>query len=148
MHEKVPRTFYFIVSSPGGVAEAIFNVNFTLKHKTTGSSQLSSSSSSSSSSGPFGSSSLASAASASASGGGLSSGGSGYKINTNTINNLPGNSLDEDEELMEPEEIHFPIFGSGANCPLSVCKHHSTLYRCYSVLLALLTCFRYVLLKY
>lgn len=149
MHEKVPRTFYFIVSSPGGVAEAIFNVNFTLKHKTGGSSLLSTSSSSSS--GPFGSSSLSSAsASSAASGGGLSSGGSGYKINTNTINNLPGNGLDENEELMEPEEIHFPIFGNGANCPLShLCKHHSTLYRCYSVLLlALLTCFRYVLLRY
>ncbi|XP_055537751.1 uncharacterized protein LOC129725692 [Wyeomyia smithii] len=164
MHEKVPRTFYFIVSSPGGVAEAIFNVNFTLKHKTTGSSLSSFSASSASSSGGsvgiFGSasssfpsvssSSSSSSSSASASGGGgLSSGGSGYKINTNTINNMPNNGLDEDEELMEPEEIHFPIFGSGANGPsLLICKHYSTLYRCYSVLLALLTCFRYVLLKY
>lgn len=158
MHEKVPRTFYFIVSSPGGVAEAIFNVNFTLKHKAGGASlqstYSSSSSSSSSSSGPFGSSSLSSASASGSGGGGgnggLSSGGSGYKINTNTINNLPGNSLDEDEELMEPEEIHFPIFGNGANCPLSLCKHHSTLYRCYYsvLLLALLTYFRYVLLKY
>ncbi|XP_034124355.1 uncharacterized protein LOC117581330 isoform X2 [Drosophila guanche] len=34
MHERVPRTFYFIVSSPGGVAEAIFNVNFTKRHRT------------------------------------------------------------------------------------------------------------------
>ncbi|KAL5289173.1 hypothetical protein ACFFRR_009389 [Megaselia abdita] len=32
MHERVPRTFYFIVSSPGGVAEAIFKVNFTLRY--------------------------------------------------------------------------------------------------------------------
>ncbi|XP_033254513.1 uncharacterized protein LOC117193974 [Drosophila miranda] len=34
MHERVPRTFYFIVSSPGGVAEAVFNVNFTKRHRT------------------------------------------------------------------------------------------------------------------
>lgn len=33
MHERVPRTFYFVVSSPGGVAEAQFQINFTLKHK-------------------------------------------------------------------------------------------------------------------
>lgn len=33
MHERVPRTFYFVVSSPGGVAEARFQINFTLKHK-------------------------------------------------------------------------------------------------------------------
>lgn len=33
MHERVPRTFYFVVSSPAGVAETIFQVNFTLKHK-------------------------------------------------------------------------------------------------------------------
>lgn len=58
MHERVPRTFHFIVSSPGGVAEAIFRVNFTLKHKTM------------------------------------------------------SNSVDEEEELSEPEEIHFPVFGS------------------------------------
>lgn len=32
MHERVPRTFYFIVSSPIGAAEAIINVNFTIKH--------------------------------------------------------------------------------------------------------------------
>lgn len=32
MHEKVPRTFYFIVSTPAGVAEAVINVNFTTKH--------------------------------------------------------------------------------------------------------------------
>ncbi|XP_034479198.1 uncharacterized protein LOC117785349 [Drosophila innubila] len=33
MHERVPRTFYFIVSTPGGVAEAVFNVNFTKRHR-------------------------------------------------------------------------------------------------------------------
>jgi hypothetical protein len=32
MHEKVPRTFYFIVSTPAGVAEDIIEVNFTTKH--------------------------------------------------------------------------------------------------------------------
>ncbi|XP_055706512.1 uncharacterized protein LOC129803756 [Phlebotomus papatasi] len=62
MHERVPRTFYFVVSSPGGVAEAIFHVNFTLRHKTM------------------------------------------------------SNSVDDgdDEELSEPEEIHFPVFGSNS----------------------------------
>lgn len=60
MHERVPRTFYFIVSSPGGVAEAIFRVNFTHRHKTM------------------------------------------------------SNSVDEEEELSEPEEIHFPVFGSSS----------------------------------
>ncbi|KAH8402479.1 hypothetical protein KR009_012334, partial [Drosophila setifemur] len=34
MHERVPRTFYFVVSTPGGVAEAVFNVNFTKRHRT------------------------------------------------------------------------------------------------------------------
>jgi hypothetical protein len=33
MHEKVQRTFYFVVSTPGGVAEAVINVNFTTKHQ-------------------------------------------------------------------------------------------------------------------
>ncbi|EDW79744.1 uncharacterized protein Dwil_GK17853 [Drosophila willistoni] len=33
MHERVPRTFYFIVSTPGGVAEAVFHVNFTKRHR-------------------------------------------------------------------------------------------------------------------
>ncbi|KAH8297299.1 hypothetical protein KR044_010285 [Drosophila immigrans] len=33
MHERVPRTFYFIVSTPGGVAEAVFNVNFTKRNR-------------------------------------------------------------------------------------------------------------------
>lgn len=63
MHERVQRTFSFIVSSPGGVAEAIFKVNFTVRHKTM------------------------------------------------------SNSVDEtdEEELREPEEIHFPDFGSSHN---------------------------------
>ncbi|XP_054737939.1 uncharacterized protein LOC129244344 [Anastrepha obliqua] len=61
MHERVPRTFYFIVSSPGGVAEAIFKVNFTMRYR--------------------------------------------------TVSNMVD---DEEEELSEPEEIHFPVFGAGA----------------------------------
>ncbi|XP_050326513.1 uncharacterized protein LOC126757008 [Bactrocera neohumeralis] len=61
MHERVPRTFYFIVSSPGGVAEATFKVNFTMR----------------------------------------------YRAVSNTVD-------DEEEELSEPEEIHFPVFGAGA----------------------------------
>lgn len=61
MHERVPRTFYFIVSSPGGVAEAIFKVNFTLRYRT---------------------------------------------ISNNAVDD------EEDEELSEPEEIHFPVFGN------------------------------------
>jgi hypothetical protein len=86
MHERVPRTFYFIVSSPNGVAEAIFNVNFTLKHN-------------------------------------------------KKTNSMP-NSIDEDEELMEPEEIHFPIFGSSSNC------NFKKYYRYYYYLIVLLmTCF-------
>nr|XP_016943330.1 irregular chiasm C-roughest protein [Drosophila suzukii] len=64
MHERVPRTFYFVVSTPGGVAEAVFNVNFTKRHR-----QLS-----------------------------------------NSIDD------DEEEELNQPEQIHFPVFnGSPAN---------------------------------
>ena len=61
-----------MVSSPGGVAEAIFKVNFTVRHKTM------------------------------------------------------SNAVDEadEEELSEPEEIHFPVFGSSQNpiiaCPLLV----------------------------
>lgn len=31
MHERVPRTLYFIVSSPNGLAEAQFHINFTRK---------------------------------------------------------------------------------------------------------------------
>uniref|UniRef100_A0A182M3B3 Uncharacterized protein n=1 Tax=Anopheles culicifacies TaxID=139723 RepID=A0A182M3B3_9DIPT len=112
MHEKVPRTFYFIVSSPGGVAEAVFKVNYTLKHKQMGSS--SGASASGAGSGTFGSPfSLSSSSSASGSGTTVNGGSTGYKINTNTINTVPGNGLDDDEELMEPEEIHFPIFGTG-----------------------------------
>lgn len=63
MHERVQRTFSFVVSSPGGVAEAIFKVNFTVRQKTM------------------------------------------------------SNSVDDtdDEELSEPEEIHFPVFGSSPN---------------------------------
>ncbi|XP_073846288.1 irregular chiasm C-roughest protein teiresias [Musca autumnalis] len=59
MHERVPRTFYFIVSSPGGVAEAVIKVNFTLR----------------------------------------------YRPLANVID-------EEEEELSEPEEIHFPVFGT------------------------------------
>lgn len=58
MHERVPRTFYFIVSSPTGLAEAQFHINFTRKR------------------------------------------------------NVISNSVDGgDEELRDPEEIHFPAFG-------------------------------------
>lgn len=67
MHERVPRTFHFVVSSPGGVAETIFHVNFTLKHK----------------------------------------------VMSNSVND------DDDEELSEPEEIHFPVFGRGAAISVS-----------------------------
>ena len=111
MHEKVPRTFYFIVSSPGGVAEAVFKVNYTLKHKQMGSGA------SGAGSGTFGSpfSLSSSVSSSSGSGTTVTGGSSGYKINTNTINTVPGNGLDDDEELMEPEEIHFPIFGTGGS---------------------------------
>ena len=101
MHDRVPRIFYFIVSSPGGVAEAVFNVNFTLKHKTTGSLNN-----------KF-----------------------NNNINSNS-NNLP-NSIDEDEELMEPEEIQFPIFGSSSGLHMNNNNN-----RCYLILLlVLLTCF-------
>lgn len=31
MHERIPRTFYFIVSTPTGLAEAQFHINFTRK---------------------------------------------------------------------------------------------------------------------
>ncbi|XP_017068964.1 irregular chiasm C-roughest protein [Drosophila eugracilis] len=66
MHERVPRTFYFIVSTPGGVAEAVFNVNFTKRHR-----QLS-----------------------------------------NSIDD------DEEEELNQPEQIHFPVF---SGCTTKAC---------------------------
>ncbi|XP_055855752.1 uncharacterized protein LOC129918993 isoform X2 [Episyrphus balteatus] len=59
MHERVPRTFYFIVSTPSGVAEAVFKVNFTIR----------------------------------------------YRSMTNKMDN-------DDEELSEPEEIQFPVFGT------------------------------------
>lgn len=58
MHERVPRTFYFIVSSPNGLAEAQFHINFTHKR------------------------------------------------------NVISNAVNGDEELLNPEEIHFPVFGS------------------------------------
>lgn len=77
MHERVPRTFYFIVSSPGGVAEAIFKVNFTMRYRT-----------------------------------------------------LSNNAIDEEEEeLSEPEEIHFPVFGAGSESSVSSCcaKRYLTL---------------------
>lgn len=58
MDERVPRTFYFIVSSPNGVAEAQFHINFTRKRT------------------------------------------------------ILSNSVDSSgEELRDPEEIHFPVFG-------------------------------------
>lgn len=52
-----------MVSSPGGVAEAIFKVNFTVRHKTM----------------------------------------------SNAVDDA------DEEELSEPEEIHFPVFGSSHN---------------------------------
>lgn len=67
MHERVPRTFYFIVSSPNGIAEAQFHINYTRKR------------------------------------------------------NVISNSVDgSDEELRDPEEIHFPVFGRGHS------QHHHT----------------------
>lgn len=58
MDERVPRLFYFIVSSPNGVAEAQFHINFTRKRT------------------------------------------------------ILSNAVDSsDEELRDPEEIHFPVFG-------------------------------------
>uniref|UniRef100_A0A182WDR3 Uncharacterized protein n=1 Tax=Anopheles minimus TaxID=112268 RepID=A0A182WDR3_9DIPT len=115
MHEKVPRTFYFVVSSPGGVAEAVFKVNYTQRHKPNGS--FSPSTNAGTGTGSHGNS--FSSSSSTASGPGVSSAGtingglSGYKLGPNTINTVPGNGLNDDEELMEPEEIHFPIFGTG-----------------------------------
>lgn len=55
-----------MVSSPGGVAEAIFKVNFTTRHKTM----------------------------------------------SNAVDDA------DEEELSEPEEIHFPVFGSTAANPI------------------------------
>lgn len=67
MHERVPRTFYFIVSSPGGVAEAVIKVNFTMR----------------------------------------------YRSLSNVID-------EEEEELSEPEEIHFPVFGANSSAVATV----------------------------
>lgn len=70
MDERVPRTFYFIVSSPNGVAEALFHINFTRKRT------------------------------------------------------ILSNSVDSsDEELRDPEEIHFPVFGSGAFSQHTIILH-------------------------
>lgn len=33
MHDRVPRTFHFIVSSPSGVTESTININYTLKNR-------------------------------------------------------------------------------------------------------------------
>uniref|UniRef100_A0A182M6I3 Uncharacterized protein n=1 Tax=Anopheles culicifacies TaxID=139723 RepID=A0A182M6I3_9DIPT len=111
MHEKVPRTFYFVVSSPTGVAEAVFKVNYTQRHKPNGS--YSSSTGSHGNSFSSSSSSSVSSATGVSSAGNINGGLSGYKLGPNTINTVPGNGLNDDEELMEPEEIHFPIFGTG-----------------------------------
>uniref|UniRef100_A0A182P5D1 Uncharacterized protein n=1 Tax=Anopheles epiroticus TaxID=199890 RepID=A0A182P5D1_9DIPT len=117
MHEKVPRTFYFVVSSPTGVAEAVFKVNYTQRHKPFATSHSGAGSS-------FSSSATSSSSSSSSSAGGgsgaanINGGLSGYKPGPNTINTVPGNGLDDDEELMEPEEIHFPIFGTGSTVRL------------------------------
>ncbi|XP_050080083.1 uncharacterized protein LOC126567817 [Anopheles maculipalpis] len=118
MHEKVPRTFYFVVSSPGGVAEAVFKVNYTLRQTKANGSFSSSSSHSGAGTGSHGNSFSSSPSSSSSSSvSSVASTGNGglygYKIGPNTINTVPGNGLDDDEELMEPEEIHFPIFGTG-----------------------------------
>lgn len=82
MHERVPRTFYFVVSSPGGVAETIFHVNFTLKHK----------------------------------------------VMSNSVG-------DDEEELSEPEEIHFPVFGNSSKC--MYCKF-ITLLMCFICIISVL----------
>uniref|UniRef100_A0A182NSW7 Uncharacterized protein n=1 Tax=Anopheles dirus TaxID=7168 RepID=A0A182NSW7_9DIPT len=143
MHEKVPRTFYFVVSSPAGVAEAVFKVNYTLRPKPNGSIPVPPSATG-------GATSYGNSFSSSGGGGGgassatnLNGGLSGYKIGTNTINTVPGNGLDDDEELMEPEEIHFPIFGTGgstrpiAAASLSVLLHWGVIRALPSLLLAL-----------
>ena len=33
MHDRVPRTFHFIVSSSSGVTESTININYTLKNR-------------------------------------------------------------------------------------------------------------------
>ncbi|XP_049539268.1 uncharacterized protein LOC125953629 [Anopheles darlingi] len=111
MHERVVRTFYFIVSSPGGVAEAVFRVNFTQKaqkpnngafrpsHTGTGHGA--------------GTSPVGPQSGFGSSAGGIGKSGGGLKINTHPLSNVHGNGLDDtvhdDEVLMEPEEMHFPI---------------------------------------
>ncbi|XP_050093325.1 uncharacterized protein LOC126576197 [Anopheles aquasalis] len=112
MHERVVRTFYFIVSSPAGVAEAVFRVNFTQKaQKPNGAFRPSHTGTQP---GAAGGSSLAGfGSSSSSSSGGIGKSGGGLKINTHPLSNVHGNGLDEtvddDEALMEPEEMHFPI---------------------------------------
>ncbi|XP_053677151.1 uncharacterized protein LOC128727278 [Anopheles nili] len=111
MHEKVPRTFYFVVSSPGGVAEAVFRVNYTSRHRS-----HTAGGHSGAGTGPYSGSTFSVSGGVGASGG-MANGngglGSGYKGTGSSINAVPGNGLDADDEtLMEPEEIHFPIFGT------------------------------------
>uniref|UniRef100_A0A182QVK1 Uncharacterized protein n=1 Tax=Anopheles farauti TaxID=69004 RepID=A0A182QVK1_9DIPT len=144
MHEKVPRTFYFVVSSPAGVAEAVFKVNYTLRHKPNGSfpppaaaGPTGTHGNSFSSSGAVGSGGRVGSASGATN---INGGLSGYKIGGNTINTVPGNGLDDDEELMEPEEIHFPIFGTGGTAAvtsLSILLHWGIIRVLPSLLLAL-----------
>ncbi|XP_053668118.1 uncharacterized protein LOC128718520 [Anopheles marshallii] len=143
MHEKVPRTFYFVVSSPGGVAEAMFKVNYTQRHKPNGSfssspnagAGIGSHGNSFSSSSTSSSSASSSAVSSVSSAGNINGGLSGYKIGPNTINTVPGNGLDDDEELMEPEEIHFPIFGTGGTASLVHPAVHTFVAASLSILL-------------
>uniref|UniRef100_A0A182YAV6 Uncharacterized protein n=1 Tax=Anopheles stephensi TaxID=30069 RepID=A0A182YAV6_ANOST len=134
MHEKVPRTFFFVVSSPAGVAEAVFKVNYTLRHQTKPNGSYSSSSSSHPSgagTGSHGNSFSSSSVPGVSSPGNINGGLSGYKIGS--INTVPGNGLDGDEELMEPEEIHFPIFGTGRAA--STCLLHPLFAASLSILL-------------
>ncbi|XP_049298245.1 uncharacterized protein LOC125771564 [Anopheles funestus] len=138
MHEKVPKTFYFVVSSLGGVAEAVFKVNYTQRHKPNGSFSSSTGNGAGSHGNSFSSSSSSSSASSVSSvssAGNINGGLSGYKIGPNTINTVPGNGLDDDEELMEPEEIHFPIFGTGGTASLTLPIIHSLVAASLSILL-------------
>ncbi|XP_052873243.1 uncharacterized protein LOC128278554 [Anopheles cruzii] len=104
MNERVARTFYFLVSSPGGVAEAVFRVNFTQtkKHKPTNAR------------GPSGSAGSSFASHPPFTSGTGKSGGANLKSHsTHPLNTLHGNKLDDGQEVMtEPEEIHFPINSS------------------------------------
>ncbi|XP_058065532.1 uncharacterized protein LOC131215164 [Anopheles bellator] len=107
MNERVARTFYFLVSSPGGVAEAVFRVNFTQakKHKPANAR------------GPSGGTGSSFASHPPFTSGTGKSGGANLKPHgTHPLNTLHGNKLDDGQEVMtEPEEIHFPInSGSGA----------------------------------